>query len=71
MTVLEKEILALPKVQKISIMERIWADLLKEEEALEVPSWHLNELEETERRLREGSEHFQDWDSAKQTIREE
>ena len=71
MTVLEKEILALPKIQKISIMESIWTDLLKDEETLEAPAWHLKELEETERGIRDGSEHFQDWESAKQAIREE
>ena len=32
MTALEKEILNLPRLQKISIMEQIWADLSKEEE---------------------------------------
>jgi len=37
MTALEKEIQSLPKSQKISIMEQIWSDLLKEEESIEVP----------------------------------
>ncbi len=50
-------------------MERIWADLLKDDENLEIPAWHLKELEETEKRIQEGTEHFQDWETAKRAIR--
>ena len=70
MTTLEKEILGLPKLQKISIMEQIWVDLLKEEKDIEIPDWHLEELAQTEKRILEGKEHFQDWEVAKQAIRE-
>ena len=70
MTALEKEILSLPKLEKISIMEQIWVDLLKEEETLEIPEWHLDELAKTEKRLQEGKEHFQDWEVAKKAMRE-
>mgnify|MGYP006440498555 CR=1 FL=1 len=70
MTRLGKEIQLLPKSQKIIIMEQIWSDLLKEEESIEVPEWHLKQLEETEMRIEAGKEHFQDWEVAKQAIRE-
>lgn len=70
MTALEKEILSLPKLQKIRIMEQIWVDLLKEEKDIEIPEWHLEELAKTETRIQEGKEHFQDWEVAKQAIRE-
>jgi hypothetical protein len=70
MTALEKEILGLPKLQKISIMEQIWVDLLKEEETVELPEWHLEELAKTEKSIQEGKEHFQDWEVAKKAIRE-
>jgi len=69
MTALEKEIQNLPKLQKISLMEQIWADLSKDEASLEVPEWHLEELERTEKRIKEGKEHFIDWESAKEAIR--
>jgi hypothetical protein len=65
-----KKILGLPKLQKISIMEQIWVDLLKEEEQIEVPEWHLEELAKTEKSIQEGKEHFQDWEVAKKAIRE-
>jgi hypothetical protein len=70
MTALEQEILSLSKLQKISIMEKIWADLSKEADSFEAPEWHLRELAETEKRISEGKEHFQDWETAKQAIRD-
>ena len=70
MTTLQKQIQALPRLQKICIMEQIWSDLLKEEEKITVPEWHLRELEKTEEGIREGKEHFQDWEAAKQAIRD-
>jgi len=51
-------------------MEQIWVDLLKEEETLEIPEWHLDELAKTEKSLQEGKEHFQDWEVAKKAMRE-
>ncbi|MFT5837114.1 MAG: hypothetical protein ACI9ZV_000618 [Candidatus Azotimanducaceae bacterium] len=69
MTALEKEIQKLPRLQRISIMEQIWADLSKEEASISIPDWHLKELEETEKSIQEGKEHFQDWETAKETIR--
>ncbi len=70
MTTLEKQIQSLPRLQKISIMEQIWSDFLKDEESIEVPDWHLRELEETELRIKADQEHFQDWEAAKQAIRQ-
>ncbi|MEX0289343.1 MAG: addiction module protein, partial [Flavobacteriaceae bacterium] len=71
MTALEEEILKLPKLQKISIMERIWADLSQDEEQIEIPSWHHEELERAEKGLSEGKEKFEDWDEVKKRLREE
>ena len=69
MIALEKEIQNLSKIEKISIMEKIWADLTKDEDSIEIPDWHIRELEETEKRINEGKEHFLDWESAKEAIR--
>ena len=65
MTALEQEILGLPKLQKVRIMEQIWVDLLKEEDNIEMPEWHLEELANTEKSIQEGMEHFLDWEVAK------
>jgi hypothetical protein len=70
MAVLEQEIQALTTAQKVEIMERIWADLLRDQDDIEVPAWHLDALDETERSLEAGGEHFQDWALAKNLIRE-
>ncbi|MFW5882795.1 MAG: addiction module protein [Verrucomicrobiota bacterium] len=51
-------------------MEHIWADLLKDEASLDIPNWHLQELEKTEEGIRAGKAHFEDWDVAKRAIRE-
>jgi len=70
MATLEEEILKLPKLQKISIMEKLWADLSQEGDQYEPPTWHSHELEETERRVEKGKESFEDWSEAKRRLRE-
>ena len=69
MIALEKEIQNLSKTEKISIMEKIWADLAKDEDSIEIHGWHIRALKETEKRIKEGKEHFLDWESAKEAIR--
>ena len=69
MIALEKEIQNLSKIEKISIMEKIWADLTSNEDSIEIPDWHIQALEETEKRIKEGKEHFLNWESAKEAIR--
>lgn len=67
---LEEQILKLPKLQKISLMETIWADLSQPGELFEPPAWHAQELEETASRIEEGKEHFEDWSEAKRRLSE-
>lgn len=68
MTALEEQILKLPKLQKISIMERIWEDLSQNPEQFEIPEWHKGELERAEKGLAEGKEKFEDWDEVKKRL---
>jgi hypothetical protein len=70
MTTLEDQVQQLPKLQKISLMERLWADLSTEREGFEPPAWHAGELEATERRIETGKEYFEDWSEAKRKLRE-
>lgn len=70
MTTLEEQILKLSKLQRIRMMEKIWASLSQEDDQLSPPAWHAGELEETERRVEEGKEHFVDWSEAKRKLRE-
>ena len=63
------EIKALPRIEKIKLMEQIWADLSQDDEALESPDWHRAELEKTEKRLAAGQEQVLDWTEAKKRLR--
>ena len=65
MTALEEQALKLPKIQKISLMEAICSDLTKESMDFAPPTWHLQALEETERRIAEGLDVFEDWKDAR------
>ena len=51
-------------------MEKIWADFSQEEDSFQSPDWHARELEETEHRIEEGKEQFEDWSEAKRRLRE-
>jgi hypothetical protein len=70
MTALEEEILKLPRLEKISLMEQLWVNLSQKAERFEIPDWHRTQLEETEQRLKNGEEQFEDWTEAKQKLRD-
>jgi hypothetical protein len=55
--------------EKLLAMEAIWADLVKDDGALESPSWHGEALKETEARLAAGQEAILDWPTAKRALR--
>lgn len=69
MTVLE-EIHQLPFREKLRVMEAIWDDICREEQHLEVPDWHKEELDEREQLLAKGKAQFLDWEEAKRRIDE-
>lgn len=50
-------------------MEALWADLSRDEAALESPAWHANVLRETSERVARGEEKKLDWESAKAELR--
>jgi len=57
------------KVQKLRAMEELWADITREEAAYVSPSWHLDELRTTEAAIARGAVKFQDWETAKKSLR--
>ena len=59
----------LPRSEKLKLMETLWEDLSRPDEAFESPAWHAKELAATERRLAEGKEQLLDWDTAKDALR--
>ena len=63
------EIRHLSREEKLKVMEAIWEDLSREDEAVDSPDWHQKELQETEQRLSSGQEKIVDWQSAKKELR--
>lgn len=54
--------------EKLRAMEALWADLSRDEEALESPGWHRDVLAEREQLVRDGKAQFINWDTAKKRI---
>jgi Putative addiction module component len=65
-----EEIHQMPLHEKMAIMEAIWTDLSAQEEAVEVPQWHQELLDERERLVAEGKANLIDWEVAKKQIKE-
>jgi hypothetical protein len=56
---------------KLHAMEAIWADLCRTAPEEAAPDWHLQILEDRERRLAAGQEEVLDWEEAKRRLRQE
>ncbi|MDA8142323.1 MAG: addiction module protein [Desulfobacteraceae bacterium] len=55
--------------EKIQTMETLWDDLCKNAGSLESPQWHGDILQEREKAIKDGTDEFIDWESAKKGIR--
>jgi len=55
--------------EKLAAMEELWADL-SQRDAVPVPQWHKDILDERQRLIDEGKAEFIDWETAKKQIRE-
>lgn len=63
------ELQRMSRLEKVRLMETIWADLSREDDAVESPAWHQAELKETEERYAAGAEEVVDWSEAKKELR--
>lgn len=54
--------------EKLIVMETLWNDLCQNLPDMSSPDWHKCILEEREQMLKEGKDHFIDWDEAKKDI---
>lgn len=63
------EIRKMPRLEKIKLMEALWADLSADEDAFDSPAWHVEELRATEARFAAGQEEMLDWEQAKKELR--
>ncbi|HLR04519.1 MAG TPA: addiction module protein [Pyrinomonadaceae bacterium] len=55
--------------EKLRAMEALWDDLCRKN-AVPVPQWHKDILDERERQIEAGKAEFIDWDIAKRRITE-
>ena len=55
--------------EKLAAMEELWEDLSRRD-AVPVPQWHKDILDERQRLIDEGKAEFIDWETAKKQIRE-
>ena len=65
------ELRALPRAEKIKIIETLWSDLAGEPEAFESPEWHGDELRKTEAEFAKGNVQVMDWSEAKKELRKQ
>jgi len=56
--------------EKLRTMEALWDDLCRREEAVPVPRWQKDLLDERERLVEQGKARFVDWETAKKRISE-
>ncbi len=56
--------------EKLGVMESLWKDLGKDPDSYASPDWHRDVLADRNARVAEGQETYQDWDKAKQELRD-
>jgi hypothetical protein len=54
--------------EKLAAMELLWQSLRQNEDAIPVPDWHKELLDEREREIEAGEVKFEDWETAKAWI---
>ena len=65
------QIQSMSREEKLQVMEAIWEDLSSDEAALDSPSWHQEELKQTNARVAAGQEQILDWATAKKELMED
>jgi putative addiction module component (TIGR02574 family) len=56
-------------VQKLNLMEALWADLSRDEKKLKSPAWHKTVLKDREEAFMAGKATVSDWEQAKRRIK--
>ena len=58
------------KLEKLRLMEALWADLCRHEADVDSPDWHADVLARRPKRIDQGQAEFSDWKEAKKRIRD-
>ena len=66
----ELQIAEMTLAEKLHAMEALWDDLCRREEAVPVPQWHKDLLDERERLVEQGKARFIGWETARKRISE-
>ena len=64
------ELRKLPRDEKLKIIEALWSDLVADDESVESPAWHADELRKTDAELAAGRVEILDWEDAKKELRQ-
>jgi hypothetical protein len=56
-------------VQKLNLMEALWADLSRDDKKLKSPAWHETVLKDREEAFMAGKVTVSDWEQAKRRIK--
>jgi putative addiction module component (TIGR02574 family) len=67
----QKEGSELPLREKLNLMEVLWAEIARDEEAFDVSEWHRELLDEREAKVKSGEAGFIPWDEAKTRLEQE
>ena len=65
----ELDVKTLSKVEKLRLIETLWADLSAGGAEIASPPWHQEALREAARLHAEGKASFSDWSEAKERLR--
>ena len=61
------DISAMSTKEKLQTMELLWDDLCHDQ-AVSVPDWHLDVLEQRDKEIKNGKASYTSWDKAKASI---
>jgi putative addiction module component (TIGR02574 family) len=69
MKTLDLPISKLSFAQKLELMEKLWAELTRDEKKLKSPAWHETVLKDREEAYEAGKVTVSDWEPAKKRIK--
>lgn len=55
--------------EKLQMMESLWDSLFNVADTIDPPNWHGEVLAEREQGVGNGTDHFESWEMAKDTLR--
>lgn len=61
----------LSAAEKIQIMESLWDSLCREADSIVSPPWHQEILAQRDDAVKSGTDQFEDWNTAKDSIRKQ